>query len=169
MTTASSSPRRNDRSSGAFHEVVARHRQQATLRCARNGVTRSTDPLQQGRDAVGRPDLANQIDVTDIDAEFQRCVATSALSVPLLRRCSASMRVSLTGFRDARDLLFAEALAEVPGDSLGHPSRIDEDKRRPMRADQLRETVVVSSHTSWAITALSGDRGISSSKSIALR
>jgi hypothetical protein len=58
---------------GAFHEVVARHRQQAALRHTGNGVTRSTYPLQEGRDAVGRADLAYEIDVTDIDAELQRC------------------------------------------------------------------------------------------------
>ena len=129
---------------GAFHEVVARHRQQATLGRARNGVTRSTDPLQQRRDAVGRADLADQIDVTDIDAELQRCRGDQRFERAALE---AMLRVDARFLGQASvmrgDLLFAEALAQVPGDSLGHPSRIDEDERRPMRADQLRQTVVV--------------------------
>ncbi len=32
----------------------------------------ATDPLQEGRDRTRRAELAHQLDITDIDAEFKR-------------------------------------------------------------------------------------------------
>ena len=129
---------------GALHEVVARHRQQATLGRSRNRVSRSADSLQQRRDPVRRADLADEIDVTDVDAELQRCRGDQrferAALEPMLGVDARFLgEASVMG----GNLLLAEALTEVPRDTLRHPSRIDENQRRPMRADQLRQTVVV--------------------------
>ena len=63
----------------AFDQIVARHREQAALRRARHRVSRSSDPLQQGRDPVRRSDLADQIDVADVDA---RARATRSRPAP---------------------------------------------------------------------------------------
>ena len=38
--------------------------------------------------------------------------------------------------------LLAEPLAEVMGDALGHPARVDEDERRPVLGDERGEPVV---------------------------
>ncbi len=42
-----------------------------------------------------------------------------------------------------RDRVLAQPVGEMPREPLGHPSRVDENKRRPMRFDQLLEPVVV--------------------------
>ena len=78
----------------ALHQVVERHRQHSSLGRTADRVPGSTDTLQQRRDAVRRSDLADEIDVPDIDAELEDAVATSAFRVPVLSRCSASIRRS---------------------------------------------------------------------------
>ena len=128
----------------ALHEVVARHREHPALRRTGNRVARASDPLQQRGDPVRRPDLADQIDVTDVDAELERRGRDERLQPsglqpgfgvqPLLLRQAAVMR---------RDRLVAEPLAEVPRDALGHAACVDEDQGRPMGADERRQAVVV--------------------------
>src|SRR4029077_11927283 len=57
---------------GAFDKLVARQREEAALRRALDGVARTADPLQKGRDRARRTDLAHEVDIADIDAELER-------------------------------------------------------------------------------------------------
>src|SRR5918912_34792 len=52
---------------GAFDQVVARDGKEAPLRHAGDRVPRASDALQEGGDAVGRADLADQVEVADVD------------------------------------------------------------------------------------------------------
>src|SRR5205807_9434110 len=56
----------------AFDQIVARNRQQPSLRRAADRVPRAADALQERGNAVRRSDLADQIDMTDVDAELER-------------------------------------------------------------------------------------------------
>ena len=98
----------------------------------------AADALQEGRDRARRADLADEIDVADVDAEFERGGRHERLQFaalepllggePQLLRQAAVMR---------GDGLFAEAIAEIARDALGHAPRVDEHQRRAMRRDEL--------------------------------
>ncbi len=70
-------------------------------------------------------------------------VATSTLSLPSRRRCSASRR---TSFAEAAvvgsDALVAEPLGQLVRHALGQAPRVHRDQRGAMRLDQLHEAVV---------------------------
>ena len=53
---------------GAFDEFVARQREEPPLWGACDGMARPADALEEGRDGPRRPELANEIDIADVDA-----------------------------------------------------------------------------------------------------
>ena len=120
----------------------------------------AADALQEARDRARRADLADEIDVADVDAEFERGGGDQRLQLaalepllgvePLLLGEAAVMR---------RHLLLAEPLGELARRPLGQPARVDEDQRRAVRLDQLGQAVVDLSQTSPDITASSGEVG----------
>ena len=57
---------------GAFDQVVARQREQPALGRAADRVAGAADALQEGRDRARRAELADQVDVADVDAELER-------------------------------------------------------------------------------------------------
>ena len=57
---------------GALDQVVARQRKHPALGHAAHRVTRAPDALQERGDAVRRGNLADQVDVADVDAELER-------------------------------------------------------------------------------------------------
>ena len=57
---------------GALDEIVARERKQPALGRAADRVAGTADALQEGRDRARRADLADEIDVADVDAELER-------------------------------------------------------------------------------------------------
>ena len=56
----------------AFDELVARQREEAPLGRPADGVAGAADALQEGRDRARRAELADEIDLADVDAELQR-------------------------------------------------------------------------------------------------
>src|SRR5262249_40849673 len=56
----------------AFDELVARKRKQAAFGRAVDGGARASDALKKGRDRARRAELADEVHVTDIDAELER-------------------------------------------------------------------------------------------------
>ena len=56
---------------GAFGEVVARGREQPSLGHATDMVAGAADALQERSDRARRTELADEIDVADVDAEFE--------------------------------------------------------------------------------------------------
>ncbi len=58
---------------GAFDQIVARQGKQPPLGRAADRVPRAADALQKGCNGAGRSQLADEIDVADVDAELQGC------------------------------------------------------------------------------------------------
>ena len=95
----------------------------------------SADALQERRDPVRRADLADEIDVADVDAQLERGGGDERAQRAGLE---PRFRVEARLFRQAavmrRDRVFAQPFAQVPRQALGHPPRVHEDERRAMRA-----------------------------------
>ena len=56
----------------ALDQLVARQRKQPALGRAADRVAGAADPLQEARDRARRAELADEIDVADVDAELER-------------------------------------------------------------------------------------------------
>ena len=128
---------------GAFDQVVTRRRKQPCLRRAVDAVTGTAGALQERGDRARRAELADQVDLADVDAQLQRrgchqhrqlAALESLLGIqPLLFRQTAVMR---------RHGFLAQPLGQMPRGALGHAPRVDEHQRGAMRLHQLGETVV---------------------------
>ena len=85
----------------ALDEIVARGREEPSFGRAGDRVARSADALQHGGDAVRRSDLADEVDVADVDAELERCGGDQRLQRPVLqtalRRRAASPSTGCRG------------------------------------------------------------------------
>jgi hypothetical protein len=64
------SDRANDR--GAFHEFVAGAREEASFWKCTHPVAGSSDALQGNRNRRGEPDLADEIDIAEVDPQLER-------------------------------------------------------------------------------------------------
>ena len=146
VTMASSSPRRTARSSAAHSIRSSRDvGKDAALRQSVDRVPGTADALQERRDAVWRPNLADEVDVPDVDAELERGRGHERAQLTGLqartRRRAASPS---TGCRDAPSTASSPSRSlRCRAEPLRHAPRIDEDQRRPMRLDQRREPVVI--------------------------
>ena len=128
---------------GAFDQVVAREREDAPLRHALDGVAGAADALQEGRDAVRRRDLADQVDVADVDAELERRGGHQHLQLALAELFFGLEPRFLRQAAVVRgDVLGAEALGELVRHALGQAPRVDRDQRGAMRLDQRDQPVV---------------------------
>ena len=103
----------------------------------------ATDALQERGDRARRTDLADQVDVADVDAKLQRRRGHEHAQVAALQ--------SLLGIQTqflgqaavvCGDGILAELFGELPGSALGHPARVDEYQRGAMRLHQLGEARV---------------------------
>ncbi|MNO70326.1 hypothetical protein D3C76_612050 [compost metagenome] len=101
------------------------------------------DPLQEGCDGARRADLADQLDVADVDAQFQR---RGGHQHPQAAGLEALLGVQAQFLGQAAvvrgHLVVAQAFGEVAGDALGQPPGIHEDQRGALRLRQLGEAVV---------------------------
>jgi hypothetical protein len=102
-----------------------------------DAVAGAAGALQKRGDRTRRTELADQIDVADIDAQLQRCGRHQhrqlAALEPLL---GIQPQAPSTGCRDARPRFLAEPFGQMPRRALGHPPRVDEDQRGAMRLHQ---------------------------------
>src|SRR4030095_3046746 len=57
---------------GTLDEIVAREREQPPLRQRIHAVSRTADALEEGCDPARRAELADEIDLADVDAELER-------------------------------------------------------------------------------------------------
>ncbi len=127
----------------ALEAIVERQRKEPPLRRAVDRMAGTADPLQEGRDRARRADLADELDVADVDAELERggrdhrpqrarFQLLFGRKPPLLGE-AAVMR---------RDRVVAEPLAKLTRHALAHAARVDEDERGAMGANEVREPVV---------------------------
>ncbi|HEV2773896.1 MAG TPA: hypothetical protein VGV57_13910 [Thermoleophilaceae bacterium] len=88
------------------------------------------DPLEEGRDAARGADLADQLDGSDVDTEFERRGRHQGAQVagaqPVLNPLAAlaRQRAVMGGH-----LLLAQPLAQLVGHPLGQLPGVDEDER----------------------------------------
>ena len=112
----------------ALDQFVQRRREQRPVRDQSQRVTRASHALQEGRDPPRRPDLADQVDRADVDAQLQRRRRHDRLEVarlePLLHHVPAFL-----GQRAVvpRDMLLAHADAQFVRHPLGQRAPVDED------------------------------------------
>src|SRR4051794_39505769 len=57
----------------ALDQIIARQREQPALRRAVDRMARTADALQKAGDGTRRADLADQVDIADVDPELKRC------------------------------------------------------------------------------------------------
>ncbi len=89
----------------------------------------ATDALHRHRDRTRGGDLADEVNATDVDAEFERGGGDEDLDLAALEALfsvepqSAGERAVVRG-----DGVFAEAVAEFEADLLDELARVDEDE-----------------------------------------
>ena len=127
----------------AFDQLVAREREQPALGRALDRMSGAPDPLQEARDRARRADLADQIDVADVDAEFERGGGDQRLELAALQTLLGIEPLLLGQAAVMRgQLMLAQALGQLTRRPLGHAARVDEDQGRAMRLDQLGQPVI---------------------------
>ena len=127
----------------AFDQIVARKGKEPPLGRAVDRVARAADPLQKRRDRARRAELADEVDVADVDAELERGGGDHRFQLaalqPLLGR-----KPPLLGHAAVMggDRILAEPVGELARDPLAHAAGVDEDERRPVLADEGGEPLV---------------------------
>ena len=127
----------------AFDEVVIGERKQPALRLAADAMARAADALEESCDRARRAELADQIDVADIDAELERggghhggeCAGFQPLLrvEPLFLGEAAMMRGNAH---------LAEPVRKLARDALGHTPCVDENQRGAVLLDKRRQPVI---------------------------
>ena len=126
-----------------FDQIVAAGREQPPLGQAAGKVPRAADPLQKTGNGAGTAQLTDQIDLADVDAQFQRSGGNQRLQLAALQPVLGGEPLF---FREAAmvrgDVLVAQSLAQAARQPFGQPTGIDEDQRGPVSLDQGRHAVV---------------------------
>ena len=106
-------------------------------------MARAADPLQEARDRARRAELADEIDVADVDAQLERRGGDQRLQLAVLQPLLGVEPLLLGQAAVMRgDRVLAQPLGQRAGDALGHAARVDEYQRGAMRFDQAQEPVV---------------------------
>ena len=128
---------------GAFDQVVARQGEDPPFRHALDGVAGTADALQEGGDAVRRRDLADQVDVADVDAKLERRGGDEDLQLPLAQLFfSLQPRLLRQAAVVRGDVVGAEPLGQLVRHTLGQAARVYRDQRGAMRLHQRDQPVV---------------------------
>ena len=128
---------------GAFHQVVAGGREQAPFRHAADVVAGAAHALQERGDAARAAELADQVDIADVDAEFQRRGGHQDLQFAALQALLGIQPQLLRHRPVVRGhVLLAQPLAQVARRAFGHAPGVDEDERGPVFRRQCLQAVV---------------------------
>ena len=126
-----------------FDKLIAAERKQAAFGQPAAFVFRTPDALKERCDGSGRSQLTNQIYRADVDAQFQRGRGDQRFELPAFQTV---LRVKPQPGRETAvmrgDLVLAESLGQMVRDAFGQASRVDKHQRRPVRLDQIRQTVI---------------------------
>ena len=127
----------------AFHQIVARLREQPALRQAADGVAGATNTLQKACDRTRRAELTHQIHIADVDTELQRRGRHQRFEFAALQALLRGQALFLRQASVMRgDRRLAQAIRQLARHTLGHASRVDEHQRGAMRLDQPHQLVV---------------------------
>ena len=99
--------------------------------------------MQKTGNGAGTAQLADQIDLADVDAQFQRGGGDQRLQLAALQTVLGGEALF---FREAAmvrgDVLVAQSVAQAARQPFGQPTGIDEDQRGPVGLDQGRHAIV---------------------------
>ena len=114
----------------ALHQVVPAEGKQAALGGGPQAVTRTPDPLQKDGDGTRGAQLADEVDVSYIDTQFQRRGRDQGLEFtpfqPLLGiQAVFPGQAAVMG----RDELFTDAFSQAAGGPFSQAPGIDENQR----------------------------------------
>ncbi len=99
--------------------------------------------MQESRDGARRAELAHQIDIADVDAEFERSGCDKRFELAMLETMFGIAPLLLGhAAMMCGDLIGAQALGQGAGRALGHAAGVHKDQGRAMIADQLGEPVM---------------------------
>src|SRR5512144_2006531 len=99
-------------------------------------MARAADALQERRNRARRPELANEVDVADVDAQFERRGRNERLELAGLEALLGLQAMLLREAAVVRGhRVLAEPLREMARRALGKPARVHEHERRAVRAD----------------------------------
>ena len=128
---------------GGLEQVAAVLGDEAAERRRIHLVAGPADPLQAGRDRLGRLDLHDEVDRAHVDAELERRGGDQRRQTarlehvldlePLLARDRAVVGAGDVGLGE---------LVQAMGDPLGRAAAVHEDERRAVLADELEQTRV---------------------------
>src|SRR5690606_14447585 len=108
----------------ALDELVAGQREEPPFGHPSEPVARPADALQERGDRARRADLADEVDVADVDAELERRRRDDGLELAgleaLLGRKAVLLRESPVVRRDG---VLAEPLGQMPRRALAEPPR----------------------------------------------
>ena len=127
----------------AFHQLVARHREDPSLRSRAPPVAGAPNTLQGYSDRARRSHHAGKLHVPNINAQLERsrCDKRAHLAVfQLAFSFQAQLACKRSVVRSNR--VFTQALGQMMRHSLDQPSRVHENQGRAMLLDQLRDAIV---------------------------
>ena len=100
-------------------------------------------PLEKARDGARGAQLADEIDLADVDAELQGGRRHQRLQLaPLQPLLGIQPLLAGEAAVMGGDIRLAQTFGEMPGHPLGQPAGIDEDEGGAMALDQLGEPAV---------------------------
>ena len=127
----------------ALNQIVARKREQPPFGRAADRVTGTANALQKGCDRARRTDLTNEIDVADIDPEFERGGRHERFQFAALQPLFGGEPELLGHAAVMRgDGLFAKTVGQLARDAFGHAPGVDEHQRRAVVLDEFGQARV---------------------------
>src|SRR5918992_1052329 len=119
-----------------------RSREQPSARGSSARVIGTTDALEKRRETSRGADLTDEFHGPDVYSEFERgrcnqCFEVAGTQAGFDALPAIPGQASVMG----RDLLLAEAFAQLMSDPLGHSARVDEHQRRAMLLHVFRDDV----------------------------
>ena len=114
---------------GALQHLIPGEGEQLAFGHAADGVSGAAHPLHQQSDGARRTNLADQVDLADVDAQFQRRGGDTDLHLSvfqLLLGVPAGGPGQAAVVGDHRFL--SQARRKLMGDSFHQPARVDEDQ-----------------------------------------
>src|SRR5688500_506749 len=106
-------------------------------------MSRAPNALQEAGDRPRRADLANEIDLPDVNAELEGGGGHQDLEHAPLQTLLGVKSLLLAEAAVVRShLIVAQALGKLTGDPLGHASGVDENERGAVRLNELGQAII---------------------------
>jgi hypothetical protein len=128
---------------GALDEFVTRGSKEAALGDGSTPVPGATYALHGDGDGAWRTNLADKVNIADVDAEFERSGGNKDAALTLLET-ALGLEAEMAGERTmmGSDLLLAHAPGKMVRDALDEAAGVDEDKSGAVLDGKLLKAIV---------------------------